>query len=105
MEVLRKSTKLLSAHKRVIWLYFLHIMDLQVYPVSVCQKKKISSAIWIICQYYLKENFWAGLGSTLDDIRGKDWVFGGGDHGDPGNFTSFRLIFGVIEGWMVAFSL
>lgn len=27
-----------------------------------------------------------GLGSELNDICGKDWGFGGGDHGDPGNF-------------------
>jgi len=28
---------------------------------------------------------WAGLGSNMDDICGKDWVYGGGDHGDAGN--------------------
>jgi hypothetical protein len=73
MEVLRESIKLLLAHQRIIWLYFLHIMDLQVYQSA---KKKFRSAIWTICQYYLKENFWAGLGSNLDDICGKDWVLG-----------------------------
>lgn len=25
----------------------------------------------------------AGLGSNVNDICGRDWVFGGGDHGDP----------------------
>jgi hypothetical protein len=29
-------------------------------------------------------SFFSGLGSNLNDICGKDWVFGGGDHGDPG---------------------
>jgi hypothetical protein len=43
MEVLRESIKLLWAHQRVIWLYFLHIMDLQVYQSA---KIKFSSAIW-----------------------------------------------------------
>lgn len=27
---------------------------------------------------------YAGLGSRMDDICGRDWVPGGGDHGDPG---------------------
>lgn len=27
---------------------------------------------------------YAGLGSKVSDICGRDWVFGGGDHGDPG---------------------
>ncbi|GMP35635.1 hypothetical protein CsSME_00008002 [Camellia sinensis var. sinensis] len=26
---------------------------------------------------------WNGLGSYVNDICGRDWVFGGGDHGDP----------------------
>lgn len=26
----------------------------------------------------------AGLGSRMDDICGRDWVPGAGDHGDPG---------------------
>lgn len=32
-----------------------------------------------------------GLGSHMDDICGKDWVPGGGDHGDPGNSASLLL--------------
>nr|KJB54908.1 hypothetical protein B456_009G054000 [Gossypium raimondii] len=31
----------------------------------------------------LAHNGPTGLGSELNDICGKDWVFGGGDHGDP----------------------
>ncbi|KAG6770201.1 hypothetical protein POTOM_025876 [Populus tomentosa] len=31
----------------------------------------------------LAHNGPTGLGSNLNDICGKDWVFGGGDHGDP----------------------
>lgn len=31
----------------------------------------------------LAHNGPTGLGSNIDDICGKDWVFGGGDHGDP----------------------
>ena len=27
---------------------------------------------------------YAGLGSRIDDICGRDWVTAGGDHGDPG---------------------
>lgn len=73
--------------------------------VSVCQNQIQFSYLGQFCQYYLKENLWAGLGSNLDDICGKDWVLGGGDHGDPGNFTSFQLVFGAIEAWMVALSL
>nr|XP_028954699.1 uncharacterized protein LOC114823361 [Malus domestica] len=34
---------------------------------------------------FLAHNGPTGLGSNMDDICGKDWVFGGGDHGDPGN--------------------
>lgn len=33
----------------------------------------------------------AGLGSNLDDICGKDWDFGGGDHGDAGNNKLFAI--------------
>ncbi|OMO90947.1 hypothetical protein COLO4_18762 [Corchorus olitorius] len=32
---------------------------------------------------FLAHNGPTGLGSELNDICGKDWVFGGGDHGDP----------------------
>ncbi|XP_020091025.1 uncharacterized protein LOC109712018 isoform X2 [Ananas comosus] len=32
---------------------------------------------------FLAHNGPTGLGSKVDDICGKDWVFGGGDHGDP----------------------
>uniref|UniRef100_A0A2C9VML4 Calcineurin-like phosphoesterase domain-containing protein n=1 Tax=Manihot esculenta TaxID=3983 RepID=A0A2C9VML4_MANES len=32
---------------------------------------------------FLAHNGPTGLGSNLNDICGKDWVFGGGDHGDP----------------------
>lgn len=28
---------------------------------------------------------YAGLGSEVNDICGRDWTFEGGDHGDPGN--------------------
>ncbi|XP_028548262.1 uncharacterized protein LOC110098993 isoform X4 [Dendrobium catenatum] len=31
---------------------------------------------------FLAHNGPSGLGSKIDDICGKDWVFGGGDHGD-----------------------
>lgn len=33
-----------------------------------------------------------GLGSNLDDICGKDFVFGGGDHGDPGKICKFSWL-------------
>lgn len=32
-----------------------------------------------------------GLGSNIDDICGRDWIRGGGDHGDPGNSASLVL--------------
>lgn len=32
-----------------------------------------------------------GLGSNMDDICGKDWIPGGGDHGDPGNSASLLI--------------
>ncbi|XP_059635450.1 uncharacterized protein LOC132277626 isoform X2 [Cornus florida] len=32
---------------------------------------------------FLAHNGPTGLGSSIDDICGKDWVSGGGDHGDP----------------------
>ncbi|KAI3446789.1 hypothetical protein Pfo_003454 [Paulownia fortunei] len=32
---------------------------------------------------FLAHNGPTGLGSNVDDICGKSWVFGGGDHGDP----------------------
>ncbi|CAI9783078.1 unnamed protein product [Fraxinus pennsylvanica] len=32
---------------------------------------------------FLAHNGPTGLGSNVDDICGRDWVFGGGDHGDP----------------------
>ncbi|XP_058067569.1 uncharacterized protein LOC131216942 isoform X2 [Magnolia sinica] len=32
---------------------------------------------------FLAHNGPTGLGSQINDICGKDWVFGGGDHGDP----------------------
>ncbi|KAE9462624.1 hypothetical protein C3L33_05472, partial [Rhododendron williamsianum] len=33
----------------------------------------------------LAHNGPTGLGSKINDICGRDWVFGGGDHGDPGS--------------------
>jgi hypothetical protein len=36
--------------------------------------------IWLMLMCY----DYAGLGSRMDDICGKDWVPGAGDHGDPG---------------------
>ena len=30
--------------------------------------------------------FIVGLGSNMNDICGRDWVFEGGDHGDAGSF-------------------
>lgn len=35
---------------------------------------------------------WAGLGSSMDDICGKDWEYGGGDHGDPGNLIRVVIL-------------
>ncbi|KNA10194.1 hypothetical protein SOVF_146250 [Spinacia oleracea] len=32
---------------------------------------------------FLAHNGPTGLGSSMDDICGKDWEYGGGDHGDP----------------------
>ncbi|EHA8592370.1 hypothetical protein COCNU_contig69463550G000010 [Cocos nucifera] len=32
---------------------------------------------------FLAHNGPTGLGSKVSDICGRDWVFGGGDHGDP----------------------
>lgn len=64
--------------------------------VSVCQHQVQFSYTEQFCLYCLKENFCAGLGSKLDDICGKDWVVGGGDHGDPGNVLSLSLFFLLI---------
>ncbi|XP_039131163.1 LOW QUALITY PROTEIN: uncharacterized protein LOC120267551 [Dioscorea cayenensis subsp. rotundata] len=35
------------------------------------------------CIVLLAHNGPTGLGSKMNDICGKDWVYGGGDHGDP----------------------
>lgn len=40
-----------------------------------------------------------GLGSNADDICGRDWVSGAGDHGDPGNSESL-----LTEGAFVQYS-
>ncbi|XP_015892809.3 uncharacterized protein LOC107426991 [Ziziphus jujuba] len=40
----------------------------------------------------LAHNGPTGLGSNLDDICGKDWVFGGGDHGDPDLAQAISLL-------------
>ena len=88
MEVPEESIMLLWARRRIILLCFLHIMDPKVYLSTKINFSSAMSYLGQYCQYYLRENFWAGLGSNLDDICGKDWVFGSsGDHGDPGNFT------------------
>ncbi|KAK2646686.1 hypothetical protein Ddye_021881 [Dipteronia dyeriana] len=40
----------------------------------------------------LAHNGPTGLGSDLKDICGKDWVFGGGDHGDPDLAQAISLL-------------
>jgi cytochrome b len=35
---------------------------------------------------------YTGLGSRMDDICGRDWVAGAGDHGDPG-LILFMMMF------------
>ncbi|KAI4344252.1 hypothetical protein L6164_011499 [Bauhinia variegata] len=40
----------------------------------------------------LAHNGPTGLGSNLNDICGKDWVFGGGDHGDPDLTQAISLL-------------
>ncbi|TXG60788.1 hypothetical protein EZV62_012151 [Acer yangbiense] len=40
----------------------------------------------------LAHNGPTGLGSELNDICGKDWVFGGGDHGDPDLAQAISLL-------------
>ncbi|XP_008242941.1 PREDICTED: uncharacterized protein LOC103341233 isoform X2 [Prunus mume] len=53
----------------------------------------------------LAHNGPTGLGSNLDDICGKDWVYGGGDHGDPdlAQALSFLKETGKICGPLVVF--
>ncbi|GAB4832721.1 hypothetical protein Ancab_006739 [Ancistrocladus abbreviatus] len=41
---------------------------------------------------FLAHNGPGGLGSKTDDICGKDWVFGGGDHGDPDLAQAISLV-------------
>ncbi|KAB1199673.1 hypothetical protein CJ030_MR0G018464 [Morella rubra] len=41
---------------------------------------------------FLAHNGPTGLGSKLDDICGKDWVVGGGDHGDPDLAQAISLL-------------
>ncbi|KAI9191249.1 hypothetical protein LWI28_005850 [Acer negundo] len=41
---------------------------------------------------FLAHNGPTGLGSELNDICGKDWVFGGGDHGDPDLAQAISLL-------------
>ncbi|KAM0974279.1 hypothetical protein ACFX2C_017482 [Malus domestica] len=41
---------------------------------------------------FLAHNGPTGLGSNMDDICGKDWVFGGGDHGDPDLAQALSLL-------------
>ncbi|KAH0970172.1 hypothetical protein GBA52_022328 [Prunus armeniaca] len=44
----------------------------------------------------LAHNGPTGLGSNLDDVCGKDWVYGGGDHGDPdGNGLRKMIVVGA----------
>ncbi|BFG40266.1 hypothetical protein CerSpe_265400 [Prunus speciosa] len=53
----------------------------------------------------LAHNGPTGLGSNLDDICGKDWVYGGGDHGDPDLAQALSLLkeTGKICGPLVVF--
>ncbi|XP_010265658.1 PREDICTED: uncharacterized protein LOC104603343 isoform X2 [Nelumbo nucifera] len=41
---------------------------------------------------FLAHNGPIGLGSDINDICGKDWVFGGGDHGDPDLARAISLL-------------
>ncbi|XP_068344891.1 uncharacterized protein [Pyrus communis] len=41
---------------------------------------------------FLAHNGPTGLGSNVDDICGKDWVFGAGDHGDPDLAQALSLL-------------
>ncbi|KAH9608475.1 hypothetical protein KSS87_020783 [Heliosperma pusillum] len=41
---------------------------------------------------FLAHNGPTGLGSNADDLCGKDWVYGGGDHGDPDLARAISLV-------------
>lgn len=41
---------------------------------------------------FLAHNGPTGLGSSMDDICGKDWEYGGGDHGDPDLAQAIALL-------------
>lgn len=41
---------------------------------------------------FLAHNGPKGLGSNMNDICGRDWVFGGGDHGDPDLAEAISLL-------------
>ncbi|XP_048491111.1 uncharacterized protein LOC104901810 isoform X2 [Beta vulgaris subsp. vulgaris] len=41
---------------------------------------------------FLAHNGPTGLGSSMDDICGKDWEYGGGDHGDPDLARAISLL-------------
>lgn len=83
MKVPRGSIRLHWVHQMIIWLYYLHIMDPRVYCPA---KHFLIHLLGKLNSYYWKILESAGLGSEPNDICGKDWGFGGGDHGDPGNF-------------------
>ncbi|PKU85627.1 hypothetical protein MA16_Dca003368 [Dendrobium catenatum] len=68
----------------------IHISIWQLYTYGVrnleeSKKKIINAALGAPDGHsliFLAHNGPSGLGSKIDDICGKDWVFGGGDHGD-----------------------
>ncbi|GAB2300235.1 hypothetical protein Dimus_034273 [Dionaea muscipula] len=41
---------------------------------------------------FLAHNGPKGLGSNMNDICGKDWIYGGGDHGDPDLAQAISLV-------------
>ena len=61
-------------------------MDLLVYHFRYLAMFSSAS-----CRINFSGQHHAGLGSNMNDICGRDWFFGGGDHGDPGNFCQVSL--------------
>lgn len=57
-------------------------------PIGMCAKTSSNLALCLLkatnCYIWKIFILCAGLGSNLNDICGVDWVYGGGDHGDPG---------------------
>jgi len=89
-KVQREFMLLLEGLQGTTSLFSWPIMDLQVGGLQNCLDINVSVArdvLNFLSNLVILHR--AGLGSNMDDICGKDWGYGGGDHGDAGRFHQF----------------